>query len=63
MGQFTHEGVVYEEMPDGSVKVVGYAQQQPANPQPFMTSPGDPAKPLEVERLRQQIGSTAATAP
>jgi len=45
------------------VKVVGYAQQQPANPQPFMTSPGDPAKPLEVERLRQQIGSTAATAP
>ena len=63
MGRFTHQGVVYEELPDGNVRVVGYENAPPQTPQPFMTSPGDPAKPLEVERLRQQIGSTAATAP
>jgi len=29
MGQFTLNGVVYEEMPDGQARIVGYAQQQP----------------------------------
>lgn len=60
MGRFTHQGVVYEEMPDGNVRVVGYEDAQPMT---IQTRPADPKQPLEVERLRQQIGSTAATAP
>lgn len=32
MGQFTHNGVIYEELPDGNVRVVGYDAQMPADP-------------------------------
>ncbi|WP_370309314.1 hypothetical protein [Sphingobium abikonense] len=62
MPQFTHNGVVYDELPDGTVKVVGY-ENQPAAPQPITIGGRDPKLPLEVQRLQQQLGADAATAP
>lgn len=46
MGQFTQNGVVYEEMPSGKVRVVGYA-----NPLAGATPVGgaDPMIPLDVQ--------------
>ena len=46
MGQFTHQGIVYEELPDGQVRVVGHAQQPVQAPLTIGTR--DPATPYEV---------------
>jgi len=50
MAQFTQNGVIYEELPDGNVRVVGYADQQP---QGMQIRPADPT--------RQYQGPKAAT--
>lgn len=47
MGQFTLNGVVYEELPDGNVRVVAHAQ-----PTPFMSSGPDPKVSLDIEGKR-----------
>lgn len=51
MGQFTHNGVVYEELPNGKVRPIAYA-----NPLAGATPVGgaDPMKPLQVQGA--QIG-------
>ena len=55
MGQFTHNGVIYEELPDGQVRVVGYAGAE----QGVTIGTPDPKLPLEIEALQNK----AATAP
>lgn len=46
MGQFTHNGVVYEELPNGKVRPIAYA-----NPMAGATPVGgpDPMKPLQIQ--------------
>lgn len=44
MAQFTQNGVIYEELPDGNVRVVGYADQQP---QGMQVRPPDPTIPYK----------------
>lgn len=65
MGQFTQNGVIYEEMPNGKVRVVGYAQGSGAVP---LGGP-DPMKPLDIagkslanQRTQQEINAANATA-
>ena len=54
MAQFTQNGVIYEELPDGNVRVVGYADQQP---QGMQIKPADPTRqyqgPQAQARWRQ----------
>ena len=50
MGQFIHQGIVYEELPDGQVRVVGHAPtQQPTSQMPLTIGTPDPMRPLEVQ--------------
>ena len=56
MGRFTHDGVIYDELPDGNVRVVGYERQAPrmqglvVPPNPVIAARQDE----EDERKRRQ---------
>ena len=54
MGQFTQNGIVYEEMPNGKVRVVGYAQGAGAVP---LGAP-DPRVPLETRKLTNEAAAS-----
>lgn len=56
MAQFTQNGVIYEELPDGNVRVVGYADQQP---QGMQIKPADPTRQYDVQIKQQQVAKGA----
>lgn len=69
MGErFTQDGVIYETMPNGNVRVVGYADAPASSG--IVVKQADPARQFEapkaaadLQRTQQQIAQTAATAP
>lgn len=50
MGQFTHDGMIYEELPGGKARVVGPAAGGSPAPQPFQLSGPDPSKTAKDAR-------------
>jgi hypothetical protein len=59
VGQFTQNGVVYEELPNGQVRVVGYAPMAGATP---LGGP-DPKLPYEVQQAQGQAAASRFAAP
>lgn len=49
MGQFTQDGVVYEELPGGQVRVVGYADSRPTVSAVVPPNPAKVARDAEAE--------------
>lgn len=59
MAQFTQNGVIYEELPDGNVRVVGYADQQP---QGMQIKPADPARQYDLQKAQADAAKASADA-
>lgn len=58
MGQFTQNGVIYEELPDGNVRVVGYEQAPTRGG--IYTLPQSPDKARQQSLEEQRVANAAA---
>lgn len=59
MGQFTQDGVVYEELPDGNVRVIGHAM---AGPQPITLGRPKPTAQYEGPKAAADLAKAQAEA-
>jgi hypothetical protein len=64
--RFTQDGVIYEALPNGNVRVVGYADQ-PGQQGRVFTLPQDPLEAAQrqasLAKTQQDVSTNAATAP
>lgn len=61
MGQFTQDGVVYEELPGGQVRVVGYADSSPSVSTVVPPNPAKVARDAEAEARAREAAARDRT--